>query len=56
MDGCDSIGRSRNCSVNDCDTAKAAVCCNYPKTEIIFVLLFALQTLCPFITIELVDK
>ena len=23
MDGCDSIGRSRNCSVNDCDTAKS---------------------------------
>ena len=23
MDGCDSIGRSRTCSVNDCDTANS---------------------------------
>ena len=49
MDGCDSIGRSRNCSVNDCDTAKSRSILQLSITDR-FVLLFALQTLCPFLS------
>lgn len=52
MDGCDSIGRSRNCSVNDCDTAKSRSMLQLSKNLSFCIAVCTADTLSFFITIN----